>query len=137
MLSHSTGVKLSLYYKKKRLFLGADLSLWQELFFSDLLGDGGRMGESREGMRKELLSRLVQACASKCQALEGGMSGVCGKKAHGIASTYRSSGIPSPAKAFPKMCGAPGRWGGRLPGGWKAQAREGDWTFMQLCRKTG
>ena len=66
------------------------------------------MGESREGMRKELLSRLVQACTSKCQALEGGMSGVCGKKAHSIASTYRSSGIQSPANAFPKMCGALG-----------------------------
>lgn len=63
------------------------------------------MGESRGGLRKELLARLVRACRSKCQALEGGMSGVCGKKARGIASTYRSSGIPSPPKAFPKRSG--------------------------------
>lgn len=74
------------------------------------------MGESREGMRKELLPRLVQACTSKCQPLEGGMSGVCGKKAHGIASTYRSSGIQSLANAFPKMGGALGAVG-RLPEG--------------------
>lgn len=47
MLSRNTGLKLSLCHKK-RLFLGADLSLWKELFFSDLLSDGGRMGESRE-----------------------------------------------------------------------------------------
>lgn len=85
------------------------------------------MGGSREGMRKELLSRLVQACMTKCQALEKGMSGVCSKKAHGIASTYRSSGIQSSPNAFPKVCGALGvvgrgasRWvesisrGGRL-----------------------
>lgn len=32
-------------------------------------------------MRKELLPRLVQACTAKCQASEGRMSGVCGKKA--------------------------------------------------------
>lgn len=59
----------------------------QRIFFSDLLSDGRRAGESREGMRKESLSRLVQARTSKCQALEGGMSGVCGKKDLGIAST--------------------------------------------------
>lgn len=53
------------------------------------------MGESRERMRKGLLWRLVQACTAKCQALEEGMSGVCGKKAPGIASTERSSGIQS------------------------------------------
>lgn len=59
-------------------------------------------------MRKELLPRLVQACTSKCQALEGRKSGVCSKKAHGIASTYRSSGIQSLANTFPKMCGVLG-----------------------------
>lgn len=48
MLSHNTGLKLSLYHKK-RLFLGADLSPWKKLFFSDLLSDGERMRESREG----------------------------------------------------------------------------------------
>lgn len=60
------------------------------------------MGESREGMREGLLWRLVQACTWKCQALEGGMSGVCGRRAPGVASTERSSGIQS-GKALPKM----------------------------------
>lgn len=36
---------------QKRLFLGADLSLRKELLFSDLLSDGRRMAQSREGMR--------------------------------------------------------------------------------------
>lgn len=67
-------------------------------------------------MEKELLLRLVQACTPKCQVVEGGMSGVCGKKAHGIASTSRSSGIQSPATTFLQMC--LGLWG------WRALGRE-------------
>lgn len=80
------------------------------------------MGESRKGMRKGLLWRLVQACTSKCQALEGGMSGVCGKKAPGIASTERSSGIQSGKRLSQDVC-CSGGGGERLPGGRK-QGRE-------------
>lgn len=85
-------------------------------------------------MRKGLLWRLVQACTSKCQALEEGMSGVCGKKAPGIASTEGSSGI-QPGKRLSQDVVLLWGWWGEPSRGQKAE--EGDWTLMQLCRKTG
>lgn len=88
-------------------------------------------------MRKELLPRLVQACTAKCQASEGRTSGICGKRAHGVASTYTSSGIPSPIKAFPSMCGALGVVGREASRWVECPAGEEDWAYMQLCRKMG
>lgn len=89
------------------------------------------MGESREGMRKGLLWRLVQACTSKCQALEEGMSGVCGKRAPGIASTERSSGIQA-GKRLPKMCAALGVVGRGFQG---VESRAGRLDFDAAVQK--
>lgn len=89
------------------------------------------MGESREGMRRGLLRRLVQACRSKCQPLEEGMSGVCGKKAPGIASTERSSGIQSGKRLSQDLC-CSGGGGERLQG---IESRGGRLDFDAAVQK--